>query len=131
MKIVAAYYNRKNRYKKLLKVFMRSIKKVMPKVKIKIIDPRIKKKFNRKNDITESFLVTANYALNSEESLIVADVDLLFLKKVDDIFKNDFDIAITVRADKEKPYNTLLIKLSVAVGGLLYAKRGTLKNRNR
>lgn len=106
MKIIAAYFNRKNKYKKLLKVFLRSLKKVMPKIKIKLLKPEIKTKYNRKNDITSSFLETAYYALESKEDLIIADVDLMFLKSIGDIFKHEFDIAITIRGDSGKQYNT-------------------------
>lgn len=106
MKLVAAYFNRKNKYKKLLRVFMKSLRKVMPKIKVKLLMPKIKTKYNRKNDITFSFLTTAYYALESKEDLIIADIDLLFLKKVGNIFKHEFDIAITIRGDAGKQYNT-------------------------
>lgn len=78
----------------------------MPRLKLKILKPKIFKRYNRKNDITESFLASAYYALKSKERLIVADVDLMFLKPVDDAFNHDFDIAITVRKDRDKYYNT-------------------------
>jgi hypothetical protein len=106
MKIVTVYFNRKHRYEKLLTVFKSSLKRVMPKAKIKIIKPVIIKKYNRKNDITMSFLASAYYAFKSKERLIVADVDLMFLKRIDDAFNSDFDIAITVRKDRDKYYNT-------------------------
>lgn len=104
MKIVAAYFDRKNKYKILLEVFKKSIKAIMPKVEVNILKTEEPKNISRKNDMAHAFNVAAKQAINSGCNVAVCDIDLLFIKSIEPAFKLDFDVAVTVRSKYK--YNT-------------------------
>lgn len=104
MKIVTVYFERKKQYRKFLTVFRRSARAIMPKVKIEIVTPEMPKNIDHKRDTAFAFLAAANYALRSKVPLVIADVDLMFVKPINDVWKIPFDIAVTTR--NEMKYNT-------------------------
>ena len=113
MKIITTYFLRKKWYYKLLQVFKKSVKKTMPNIDLEVlknIPPlnEITDKYKkRKKDVEFAFTQVADYILKSksEEVIAVCDVDLMFLKSIEDIENLSFDIALTVRESKTK-YNT-------------------------
>lgn len=105
MKIIAAYFDRKNRYTKLLKVFKRSAARIMPDIPVKILNMAQPENISIKMDMSFAFEATGKYCLATNENLAVCDIDLMFVRRIDDVFKMDFDLAVTVRELKYK-YNT-------------------------
>jgi len=98
MKIATAFFARKSKYSKLLKVFKNSVKETMPEIKLKIIKMDKPKNIDHKRDTAYSFLAAAEYAIDHGSGLLaIADCDLMFLKSIESIKHEKFDIAITVR----------------------------------
>ena len=104
MKIITIFFARKKQYNKLLRVWVNSLKKSMPKVNYEIIQIKKPKNIDHKRDTAFAFLAACEYALKSKEILAICDIDLMFLKDITEIEKKDFDIAITIR--KKMKYNT-------------------------
>jgi hypothetical protein len=104
MNIATVYFERKKAYKKFLRVFKKSAIKAMPKVNLKIIRPKLPKNIDHKRDTAFAFLDAARYAIKSEKPLAIADVDLMFVRSIEDVWKLDFDLAVTVRSSIK--YNT-------------------------
>ena len=106
MKLITVCFERKKQFKTFLKVFKKSAKRTMPKVKTIIIKPPMPPDIDHKRDTAFAFLAAAEYALRSREPLAIADVDLMFVKSIWDIWCHKFDIAITVRNREHMKYNT-------------------------
>jgi len=112
MKILTVCFARKNRYKKLLTVFKKSLHDVMPGMSYEIIKPPLfinndKNKYRRiKKDVKYAFDIAVNYVLKSKELIAVCDVDLMFLRSIKNIVDKEFDIAITVRNRNKAKCNT-------------------------
>lgn len=130
MNIVTVCFERKKEFAKLLKVFQKSAKATMPNVNLKIIKPvmpenRDNNKYRRrKRDNAFAFATAARYALKSKELIAVADVDLMFIKSIEDVADLDFDIAITVRPkQKRAKYNTGLWFLKPSERSKLFIRK--------
>jgi len=104
MKLITVFFARKNKYNKLLTVFQNSMRAVMPDVKFKLVKIKKPENIDHKRDTAFAFLAAAEYALESNGLLAIADCDLMFLKSIDDIHELDFDIAVTTR--NKMKYNT-------------------------
>jgi len=107
MIIIAAYMEEREEYKDLRKIFERSAKAVMPDVNIHIVEiPAIKRKgLDHHTDTSICFRKSAEAAIEIGQQAAICDIDLMFRKRIDDIFQFKFDIAITIRALKAR-YNT-------------------------
>ncbi len=105
MKLITVYFARSKNYKNFLTVWERSARRVMPAIRIKIIKPGKSKSIDHKRDTAIAFIEAANYALKSNEALIITDVDMMFTDRVDTAWEQKFDIAVTVR-DYRAKYNT-------------------------
>lgn len=105
MKLVTVFFARSKAYQKFLTVWLKSAKKYMPDIPIKIIKPKKTKSIDHKRDTAIAFLEAAKYALNSDEPLMITDVDMMFTGRIDTIRNRKFDIAVTVR-DYRAKYNT-------------------------
>jgi hypothetical protein len=131
MIIVSTFFDREPKYRKLLNVFYNSASEVMPNSEIRIfhVEPNQKKygddrinnhhwdtyfAFMRK--ITEAYIISKN----ERENVLMSDCDMMFYKSVNDIWCEDFDIAITVR-DHRCKYNTgiCFVKPTIAAGRFL------------
>jgi hypothetical protein len=102
--IVVNQDNGTGRIDAMFKVFKASALAVMPtaeivEVKFPPLDPK-----NRALMINQAFVAAAKEAIKTQEPCAVCDVDLMFLRSIDDAFASDFDVAVTTR-DKMK-YNT-------------------------
>lgn len=104
MKIIAAYFDRKRKYVKLLDVFLKSAADKMPNVEVDLIRRKAPRRISRKHDMAHAFNLAAEKAIESNQNIAGCDIDLLFIHSVEPVFKKDFDIAVTVR-EKYK-YNT-------------------------
>jgi hypothetical protein len=104
MNIATVYFERKKTYKKFLRVFKKSAYTAMSKVKLKIIRPDLPQNIDHKRDTAFAFLDAARYALKSDKPLAIADIDLMFVRSIEDVWNLDFDLAVTVRAGIK--YNT-------------------------
>lgn len=100
MKIIASYFNRKKNFNKLIKAFQNSIKYTMPNIKHEIYKIEPPEYISGKHDTAYCSLDTSNRILKSKELSVACDIDLMFLKSIEDIENYDFDIAITVREHK-------------------------------
>ncbi|KKN63331.1 hypothetical protein LCGC14_0502790 [marine sediment metagenome] len=105
VKLITVYFARSRNYKNFLTVWLKSAKKIMPNIDIKVIKPKQSKCIDHKRDTAIAFNEAAYYALKSKEPLIITDVDMMFMNPVDTILDRKFDIAITVRKYRAK-YNT-------------------------
>lgn len=104
MKIITVCFARKFYYNKLLRVFENSLKAVMPKIKPKILRPKLPRSIDHKRDTAFAFIAAAKYVLKAKHLTAVCDCDLMFLKSIADITEKDFDIAVTTRSKVK--YNT-------------------------
>ena len=104
MKIVAVYFDRKNKYRNLLNVFLKSAAAKMPDVGIDLIKVCAPQVISRKHDMAHAFNIAAEKAISSKGPVAVCDIDLLFLHSIESAFKLDFDVAVTVR--RKYKYNT-------------------------
>ncbi len=104
MKIIATYFDRKNKYWQLLKVFLATAAEHMPNVEVDLIKVRPPREISRKHDMAYAFNVAAQRAIQSGEEAAVCDIDLMFMQSIEPAFDLDFDVAVTVR-EKYK-YNT-------------------------
>jgi hypothetical protein len=102
--IVTAFFDRKKRYNKFLKVFKRSAYKEMSSVKVVTLNMELPPNIDHKRDTAYAFIAAAKYALKSNKPLAIADVDLMFTGDIMSVWKYDFDIAVTVRSNPK--YNT-------------------------
>lgn len=107
MKVVTVYFDEKPIYRKLKEIFVNSYREVMPGTELVILEPgkQKRKKYNHKLDTAVGFITAANYVIQQGGSCIVVDIDMLWIKSVLDVFKQEFDLAVTVRDCKAK-YNT-------------------------
>lgn len=107
MKVVTVYFDEKPIYRKLKEIFMNSYQEVMPDTELVVIEPgrQKRKKYSHKLDTAVGFIAAANYVVQQEEPCIVVDIDILWLRDVTDVFKQEFDLAVTVRDTKAR-YNT-------------------------
>ena len=105
MKRITVFFSRNRNYRNFLTVWKKSARKFMPDIDIRILKPRNIKSIDHKRDTAVAFIAAAQYALGSTEPLIITDVDMMFLDRVDTVFKDDFDIAVTTRKYRAK-YNT-------------------------
>lgn len=107
MIIIAAYMEERSEYRDLRKIFERSAAAVMPDIEIDIVEiPAVNRKgLNHDVDTSICFRKSAERVIERGEPAAVCDIDLLFRKRIDDVFEQKFDIAITIRPMKEK-YNT-------------------------
>jgi hypothetical protein len=105
MKIMTVFFARKKKYNNLLTVFKKSMRASMPDIKFKLLKIRKPTNIDHKRDTAYSFLAAAYFAQDHKKGVLaVADCDLMFLKSIEDIEKEDFDIAVTVR--NKMKYNT-------------------------
>ena len=104
MKIIATYFDRKNKYRQLLKVFLATAAEHMPGVEVDLIKVRPPRKISRKHDMAHAFNLAAERAMQGRENAAVCDIDLMFVQSIESVFALDFDVAVTVR-EKYK-YNT-------------------------
>lgn len=102
--IVTVFFDRKKRYNKFLKVFKRSAKKHMPNEKITTLNMQMPPNIDHKRDTAYAFIKAAEYAINSNNRLVITDVDLMFTGNILKAWNYNFDIAVTVRDDPK--YNT-------------------------
>ncbi len=107
MKIISAYFHRHDNYAKLLNVFMRSAERTMPGVKVEVVNIEVpmkkysgERKFDHHMDTYFGFMAKTERALREEGPVCVSDNDIIFLQSVEDVFRNDFDIAVTTREHK-------------------------------
>lgn len=107
MILVAAYFEEREEYKNLLKIFRSSALKHMPYADIRIIegDKINREKLDHHQDTFIGFKLAAEYALKLNKPCAVCDIDLMFKKSIKDVFEKDFDIAVTIR-DLPARYNT-------------------------
>ena len=112
MKIITTYFERDIRYRKLLNVFYNSAKEKMPAIPIEVLSfqPPVQKYTtneinNHHWDTYYAFMAKINHALITPSNVLMADNDLIFLNSVEDVWKKDFDVAITVRNHRCR-YNT-------------------------
>lgn len=129
MTIVAPYFNRIPQYEILLHVFNNSAKEKMPDSKIEIINfkpPCDKygkgKELDHNWDTYYAFMAKISRAIEIQDNVLMTDSDLIFLKSVDDIWKRDFDIAITIR-DHRCKYNTGLCAIKPTIEAKYFLKR--------
>lgn len=104
--LVTGIFNREDRnYDQLLTVWERSAQEVMPGVPRKIIrlDPPVDT--GREDDITYADATVMQWVLDNGEDCIVTDADIMFCGNMMDVFKKEFDIAVTTREYKS-PYNS-------------------------
>lgn len=105
MKIISVYFERRPKFIKYKKVFLRSASRHMPKIKVKLVRPKMPPNIDHKRDTAFAFLTACEYVIRSHERLAICDIDLMFMKSIIDVNKRKYDIAITTRQSKMK-YNT-------------------------
>lgn len=115
MKIITMFYGAQEEYNRLYSVFNASAKEIMPDVPIEVLKISEMPTFNRETKSKEehhyftafAFEAIAKAVLESNEELAVCDVDLMFLKSIEDVWSlyPHFDIAYTIRNYKH-PFNT-------------------------
>jgi hypothetical protein len=108
--ILTVCYDRDGRYQRLLNVFERSARAVMPNVGIEVLDEdgseqNKPKAHAHKLNTAVAFIDAANWAVASGLRVAVCDVDLMFLRSIDSVWKREFDVAVTVRSGGAR-YNT-------------------------
>jgi len=116
MIIVSTFFDREPKYRKLLNIFYNSASEFMQNSEIRIFDVELnQKKYgddrinNHHWDTYFAFMRKITEAINickkEYENVLMSDCDMMFYKSVNDIWCEDFDIAITVR-DHRCKYNT-------------------------
>ena len=110
MRIITAFFDRKGKYGRLLRVFLRSARAVMPGVEVQVVKTKAPgqtgdKKRDHHLDTLAGFLAKAYAALDVTVPTVVCDADLLFLRSVESAFDEEFDVAIT-RRDARCPFNS-------------------------
>lgn len=104
MKIIATYFDRKNKYRRLLKVFLATAAEHMPDVEVDLIKVRPPRKISRKHDMAHAFNLAAERAIQGGKDAAICDIDLMFMQSIEPAFDLDFDVAVTVR--EKYHYNT-------------------------
>lgn len=105
MKLLTVFFDSTGRYRKLYPVFVESAKSRIPNVEVEKYELRPpQKKLVHTFDTCYAHLQACKKILKDKQDVAVCDCDLLFKKDITDLWKQDFDIAITVR--KIIPYNT-------------------------
>lgn len=114
MNLLAAYLDRTGHFARLRRVFEASAREVMPGVRIEVAEltasgspPRLRARArgNRRDDINRAFLTTAAMAWRSPDPVAVCDMDLMFLRPIEDVWERPFDVAVT-RREWKSPWNT-------------------------
>lgn len=107
MIIITAYMEEREEYRDLRKIFERSAATIMPDIDIVIVEiPSVGRKgLDHHTDTSICFRKAAEKAIELGEKAAICDIDLMFRKRIDDVFDHQFDIAITIRALKAR-YNT-------------------------
>jgi len=105
--LIAAYFEERPEYRDLKTIFINSARSVMPDCKIHIIEAD---KINRDNldhhlDTVIGFKLAAEAAIELNEPAAICDIDLMFRKSIEDVWHNNFDIAVTIRNHPAR-YNT-------------------------
>ena len=99
MILIAAYFEEREEYKDLKKIFTGSARKYMPDADIRIIsgDKINRENYDHHQDTFIGFKMAAEYALMLNEPCAVCDIDLMFRRSIADIWEQKFDIAVTIR----------------------------------
>jgi hypothetical protein len=103
VKIVAALSDPRGHYAPLRHVFERSARSTRPGVEIEVVD--LPPMASRQEAMARSFLAAAGRAVAVGGEVAVCDVDLMFLRSIDEAFSVPFDVAYTVR-ETRMTYNT-------------------------
>lgn len=107
MKIVSVYFDEKPIYRTLRRIYENSLRAVMPDIESVILEPgkQNREHYSHKLDTAAGFIAAANYVVQQEEICAVVDIDILWRKRIDDLWMGQYDLAVTVRETKAK-YNT-------------------------
>lgn len=104
MKIVAAMMESAGYYARLRRVFERSAAAVMPNVTVEVIELG-ERPGTRQDAMADCFVAAAERAIEAGGEVAVCDLDLMFLREIESVFAQPFDVAYTVRATSLR-YNT-------------------------
>lgn len=104
MKIIAAMMESGGYYARLRHVFERSAAAVMPGVKIEVLELGARAG-TRQDAMADCFVAAAERAIEAGGEVAVCDLDLMFLREIESVFAQPFDVAYTVR-DTLLRYNT-------------------------
>lgn len=115
MRIIGVEFADKNAcsYDRLAAVWKYSAQKAHPEAKVDLIhlpSPKRHTSHQERNHI--KLKVWRNEVLNSEEDIVLMDVDMLVLKDISHIFDKSFDVCYTKRVGTKMPLN----------GGVLFVK---------
>lgn len=104
--IVANQDNGTGRINTLFNAFEASAREVMPDAEIvQVKFPSfVEDRKNRALMINQAFIAAAKAAISFQEPVAVCDVDLMFLRSIEDAFDKSFELAVTVR--EKMRYNT-------------------------
>jgi len=132
MRIATVYFERHKNYRKFLNAFKNSAKCYMPNSKIDIIKIDTPPKVDmddHKKDTAEAFIAACMYCFANKKEVAISDVDMMFVRSIEDVWKHDFDIAITTRNHSMK-YNTGLWFFRPTVNGIYFLKRWLRHTKN-
>ena len=120
--LVAGIFNREDRdYERLRIVWERSAQEAMTGVPRKIIQLTPPEDTGREDDITYADTAVMQWVLDNRRDCVVTDIDMMFTGNMMDVFKRQFDIAVTKR-DYRAPYNSGVWYFRNTAGGRAFVK---------